>query len=95
MGHFFNLRSFFSFRDCRRDYVHLTVKHSKGFKDPIMAAHTNTVEGMWAHAKHSIPSARRKKLFAGYMGSYMLQRKLGGERKSNSFLSFIKIANHY
>ena len=72
------------------------MNHSKGFKDPITGAHTNTVEGMWAQAKRGIPpSARRKKLFAGYMGSYMLRRKLWGERKSDSLLSFGKIANNY
>ena len=67
-----------------------------GFKTPLRAP-TPT---RWK-ACGPMPSATfhrvlaKQKLFAGYMGSYMLRRKLGGERWSNSFLSFVQITDNY
>ena len=38
---------------------HLTVDHSKNFKDPITQAHTNHAEGTWNGLKQKIPDKER------------------------------------
>lgn len=43
------------------DYTHLTVNHSKNFKDPKTGACTDKIVGLWRNAKHRIPHYRRKK----------------------------------
>lgn len=32
-------------------YTHLTVKHRRGFVDPLIGVHTNICKGMWFHVK--------------------------------------------
>jgi hypothetical protein len=38
---------------------HMTVDHSKNFKDPITGAHTNHAEAMWYALKRKIPNSER------------------------------------
>lgn len=42
-------------------YKHMTVNHSKNFKDPATNVHTNTIEGTWNGLKQSIPPRNRNK----------------------------------
>ena len=54
------------------DYHHLTVNHSNNFVDPVTGACTNTIEGLWRHAKHRVPQYRRvKSFFLGYLARFM------------------------
>jgi len=51
------------YTDCWRAYgslqdhfnKHMTVNHSKCFKDPLTGVHTNTIEGNWCAVKKSNP----------------------------------------
>jgi 16S rRNA G966 N2-methylase RsmD len=52
-------------------YKHLTVNHSKHFKDPNTGVHTNTIEGAWNGLKQSIiPRNRNKKDIVLYLKEY-------------------------
>ncbi|CAI6358292.1 unnamed protein product [Macrosiphum euphorbiae] len=64
--------------DCLNDegFIHFKVNHSVNFKDPNTGAHTNTVEGMWRHAKALLSQYSRKKHFyGGYMAEFMFLKK--------------------
>jgi hypothetical protein len=39
---------------------HMTIDHSKNFRDPDTGAHTNTIEGTWHGLKLKIPNLERK-----------------------------------
>ena len=41
---------------CLKDnrFNHLVVNHTNEYKDPFTGAHTNTIEGLWMHAKRGI-----------------------------------------
>lgn len=59
------------------NYTHLTVNHSKNFKDPETGACTNKVEGLWRNAKHRTPQyLRTKKCFTGYLAKFMFLSKI-------------------
>lgn len=62
------------------NYTHMTVNHSKTFKDPKTGACTNTIEGLWRIAKHRIPHYRREnKNFTGYLAKFMFLNKIQRE----------------
>jgi transposase-like protein len=59
--------------DCLKNegYNHLTVNHSKNFKDPVTGACTNRIESTWRAVKdHYKSSSRRKYFFDGYLAKY-------------------------
>lgn len=81
---------FYIIRD-HDNFKHLTVNHSIEFKNSANGAHTNTVEGMWHHAKLSCPSFNRKKShFLGYLATFMLHKRW--KNADDSFALFMKSA---
>ena len=72
-------------------YHHFTVNHSVEFKNKETGAHTNTIEGLWRHAKLSIPPFNRQKNnFLGYLATFMLRRKWRNDE--DAFATFMKAA---
>lgn len=71
------ITDFWKSYDCISDaYEHLKVNHSVNFKDPETGAHTNSIEGSWAHAKKSIPpGGRRKHFMPAYLAKFMYLRR--------------------
>lgn len=57
-------------------YPHLTVNHSKNFKDPVTGCCTNKIESTWAAMKRTFSgSARRKDSFLGYLATYLFRKR--------------------
>lgn len=81
------------FPPCRdHGFEHYTVNHSKTFVHPTTGAHTNTIEGLWKHAKDSLPRHNRaKKNFLGYLATFMLRRKFAD--KEDGFASFMELVS--
>ena len=69
----------------------MTVNHSITFKNAETGAHSNTIEGLWYHAKGSCPRHNRaKQHFLGYLATFILQRKWRDEE--DSFAMFMRTA---
>jgi hypothetical protein len=76
----------------RLGYNHLTVNHSKSFKNPNNGAHTNSMEGTWRHAKSAFPEYRRKKEYsAGYLAKYLFRKsyRRAGKDPIEAFFEYI------
>ena len=57
-------------------YVHGTVNHSQNFVDPVTKVHTNSIEGMWTHAKKLKNHSTSEDLFGSYLIEYMWRRRI-------------------
>ncbi|KAM7292911.1 hypothetical protein ISCGN_026046 [Ixodes scapularis] len=74
-------------------FTHLTVNHKLHFVDPNTGAHTNTVEGTWAHVKNSLPSGRRESHhFTGHLAKFMFWRREKARGNTDRFQSFVAAA---
>ena len=72
-------------------YQHVTVNHSKNFKDPKTGACTNRIESDWRHAKVSLPSYGVKKDgHQSYLAEFLWRRKYHNE---DLFLTIIEQVN--
>lgn len=88
------ITDFWKTYDCmnKERYNHLKVNHSVNFKDPETGAHTNSIEGSWAHAKRSIPcSGRRKHFMPGYLAKFMFLRRCKSQNL-DPFKEFCRVA---
>lgn len=75
-------------------YQHVTVNHTKYFKDPTSGACTNRIECDWRHAKVSMPKYGVKKGdHVSYLAQFMWRRKFNNE---DLFVKIIQDINeHY
>lgn len=72
-------------------YTHVTVNHSKYFKDPKTGACTNRIESDWRHAKVAMPTYGVKKgQHDHYLAEFMWRRKYHGQ---DLFVKIIKQLN--
>ena len=66
---------------------HVTVDHSKNFKDAITGAHTNHAEAMWYALKRKIPNNERNPdKIDNYIFEFMWRR----QNKNNVWEAFLK-----
>ena len=66
---------------------HVTVDHSKNFKDAITGAHTNHAEAMWYALKRKIPNNERNPdKIDNYIFEFMWRR----QNKNNAWEAFLK-----
>jgi len=75
-------------------YVHFKVDHSINFKNPeTIPNYTNTIEGLWRHAKFSLPQYHRKKDFiGGYLAKHLFLKQI--KNKNDALIEFFKLAGH-
>ena len=82
--------------DClgNEGYRHLKVNHTYNFVDPDTGAHINTIEGLWSHAKASLPDhGRSGDHLPGYLARFMWRKDKKREEIFANFLS--EIAKQY
>lgn len=78
------------------NFIHETVNHSQTFKNEETGAHTNTIEGLWRHAKHRIPHYRRKNCdYTGYLAKFMFLSKIQRNREEPVEEFFKQAGNMY
>lgn len=59
----------------KEGFHHLTVNHSLNFVDPVIAAHTNTIERKWQEPKAKVPYyGTRKYHFVRYLAQAIFLR---------------------
>ena len=80
-------------------YQHLTVNHSKNFKNPTTGACTNTCEGGWDHSKRDmVLGTRKKEGFSAHLAVQMLRKRLKAAEAAGGHdivVGFFKEANKY
>ena len=71
--------------------VHLTVKHSLHFVDPVTSAHMQGVEGMWSACKWMMREERtmNSKLFNTYLPQFPWRRKFSSPVAFGNILKHI------
>jgi hypothetical protein len=70
----------------------MTVNHSLNFVNAKTGVHTNTMEGLWKHAKKALPETHRKRdWLPDYFDVFMLKRRFAStEPVMDSFDSFMR-----
>ena len=77
----------------KNGYTHLTVNHSKEFKNAETGACTNKIESDWRHAKVYLPRyGVHRGLHAGYLAEYMWHRKYKDNDKFTAIIKYINTA---
>jgi len=72
-------------------YTHLTVNHSKEFKNKETGAHTNSIESTWHALKLSLPrSGTQKQLYNSYFEEYVI-RKRYLETAEDKFTQYVNL----
>ena len=77
-------------------YTHLTVNHSRNFINLLSGAHTNTIKGMWNHARMALPLyGTSKKYYSNYFIEFIYRRKffslITREKRFFVFINHIKL----
>mmetsp|Transcript_13288 Transcript_13288/g.12035 ORF Transcript_13288/g.12035 Transcript_13288/m.12035 type:complete len:122 (+) Transcript_13288:517-882(+) len=73
---------------------HSTVNHSKGFKDPLTGAHTNSIEGNWRGFKQQIPTQHYNSLYVNGGLDEVIWRRNNKGREWEAFVEVL-ILNPY
>ncbi|XP_043916250.1 GRAM domain-containing protein 2B [Protopterus annectens] len=73
-------------------YKHLCVNHSQNFVNPMMGAHTNAVEGMWANCKRHFKgmNGTRPHVVPSYLDEFMWRSRYGNDFDT----LFVNLLNH-
>ena len=76
------------------DTLHFPVNHTNNYVDPLTGAHTQTIEGLWNHAKDFLPSYGMKpKDLDSYLSAFMWFRYVK-QRKLDVMKHFLLSAAH-
>ena len=72
------------------DVLYFPVNHTNNYVDPVTGAHTQSIEGLWRHAKEFLPSfGMRPDDLQQYLGSFMWFR-FCKQRKLDMFVHMMK-----